>query len=229
MTWARALGLASLVGFTLGSFGCGADNVFSTDPVRGPAGTPDVAATDGSGCTKPCRLADNTPGYPACGCGTAAGDLIDDYEFIGKDASKGGTAAPRVTVRLGDFFDPDGKKGNRFLVVSVSALWCAACKNEASQLPVVRAKYAPKGVVFFSDVMQGGKPVPSTDGDVDLWIFQFKLTSWVVRDELQVLASFFDPTQMPLNMIIDLKTMKMVKVFIGGSLEKIESELDSRL
>jgi hypothetical protein len=222
----RALGRFALLSLVVGSsVGCGDDPFFGTDPVHGPPGNP---AADAS-CEKPCRLADKTPGYPTCGCGTQSGNLIDDYEFQGKNAASGGVAAPKQTIRLGDFFDPDGKKGNRFLVLSVSALWCVACKNEATQLPALHAKYGSKGVVFMTDLMQSASPKPSTDTDLDLWIKSFKLDTWVVRDDLQVLASFFDPSQMPLNMIIDLKTMQMVKVFIGASLDKIESELDSRL
>jgi len=224
MSWAR-LSVFALASALVAGIGCGDDNPFSTDPVRGPPG----AASDGATCEKACKLADKTPGYPTCGCGTGVGDVIDDYEFVGKDASKGGVSAPRQTVRLGEFFDPDGKKGNRFLVLSVSALWCVACKNEATLLPTLHAKYGPKGVIFMSDVMQSGSPKPSSDADIDAWIKTYRLDTWVVRDDLQVLASFFDPASMPLNMIVDLKTMKIVKLFIGASIEKIEAELDSRL
>jgi len=209
------------------ALGCGEDPFFSTDPVRAPP--PTDSGGDGAGCEKPCSLASKTPGYPPCGCGTRTGDLIDDYEFVGKDASKGGTAAKKVTIRLGDFHDPDRTKGLRFMILSVSAIWCVACKAEAAQLPGLHAKYGPRGVVFVTNLMQNASRGPSSDADVDLWISTYKLDTWVVRDDLQVLAGFFDPAQMPLNMIVDLQTMRITKLFIGASLDKIESELDAKL
>ncbi len=212
-----ALSAALLLG------GCGADPLFSGDPVVGPPAT-----ETGGACSKPCEHAAATPGYPTCGCGTSGvGDLIDDYEFRAKNGAKGGAAAPFETIRLGDFYDPDGKAGRKFLVILVGAIWCSACKDEAAKLPTLSAKYGPKGVTFIPNVAQNNGRGPSSDADLNLWLSAYKQDTWVARDDAFALKAFFNPNNMPLNLIIDLKTMKIL-VF-NVSLEQITKELDARL
>ena len=163
--------------------------------------------------------------YPTTGCGTEVGSVIANYTFTGR---MGGTATPtHATFRLSDLYDPDGTKGNRFLVVNVSALWCVYCKEEAKQLPGLKAKYGPKGVLFMTDLAQKLDSTAADAADVDAWIGTFALDTIVTNDPTFVLGSaFFDPAKMPLNMIIDLHTMKIVLKVIGSDLPTVTAKLD---
>ena len=140
-----------------------------------------------------------------------------------------GTATPtHVTFRFSDLYDPDGKKGNRYLVINVGALWCVYCKEEAKQLPALNVKYAPKGVLFMTDLAQKIDSSPADANDVDAWIATYNLDTIVVDDPTFVLGSaFFDPAKMPLNMIIDLHTMKILLKVIGSDLPTVTAKLDA--
>lgn len=218
------IGLCALLG------GCGDDPFFSTDPVKSP---PPHATGDTGGvaCPDPdktCKLASFTPGYPACGCGTEVGQVIDNYLFHGKDAADGGVAAPKKDFRPGTFFDATGAK-NRYLALGVAGLWCIPCGEEANDLPRLKDKFGSRGVWFMTDVAENTLKNPSTDGNLDTWIATHKLNTIVVNDDEFVLGRFFQKSQMPLNMIIDLKTMIIVDKFTGADTKRIESYLDAHL
>jgi hypothetical protein len=207
--------------------GCGDDAFFSTDPVKSPP----PHGGDSTTCPNPdkvCKLASSTPGYPACGCGTEVGDVIDNYLFQGKDAGEGGTAAPKRDFRPGTFFDATGAK-NRYLALGVAGLWCIPCGEEANDLPRLKLKFGSRGVFFMTDVAENSGKNPSTDANLDTWITAHKLNTIVVNDPDFVLGRFFNKTQMPLNMIIDLKTMIIVDKFTGADTKRIESYLDAHL
>jgi thiol-disulfide isomerase/thioredoxin len=159
-------------------------------------------------------------------CGTEVGDTIANLAFKGRAS---GITSPQVTMQLSDWYDPDGKKGLTYLVIDVSALWCTYCKEEAPQIAGMAAKYGPKGVVFFTDVAQDANRNNATDADVDAWIQTYKMVTPVGTDPNFALGAFFDPNSMPLNMIIDLRTMTIVKKITGEGLPQVQAELDSRL
>lgn len=172
--------------------------------------------------TDKCKAAGTS--YPTTGCGTTAGATLVNYSFKGRMT---GIASPSQTVTMNDLYDPDGKKGNRFLYFNAAAFWCANCKEDAKQLVAMNAKYGPKGVKIMTVVMQKSDRSPADDSDVDAWINTFKLDSIVVSDPTQLLGAFFDVNTMPLNVIVDLKTMKIVKVSTGADLPGVQAQLDA--
>ncbi len=173
-----------------------------------------------------CRPDGGTESYPAeTGCGTEPGNTIADYSFQGRLA---GSSSPRQTIKLSDYYDPTGAKYS-YMVVDVSAFWCSYCKQEAPELASLNTKYGPKGVVFLTVVEQDDKRAVATDADVDAWIQAYSLVTPAVSDPNQVLSAFFDPSSMPLNMIIDLHTMQILKKFTSSGLPQVQAELDTRL
>ena len=179
---------------------------------------------DGGTPTDKCKAAGTN--YPTTGCGTEIGSVIANYTFTGR--LKGKDTPTAATIRLSDFYDPDGSKGNRYLVINVSALWCVYCKEEAKQLPGLKTTYGPKGVLFMTDLAQKLDSSAADQADVDAWISSFALDTTVVNDPTFVLGSaFFDPAKMPLNLIVDLKTMKIVLKVIGSDLPTVTAKLDA--
>jgi thiol-disulfide isomerase/thioredoxin len=186
-----------------------------------------AGTTGTTGGNLACRPSGGTEAYPAeTGCGTEAGDIIADYSFQGRAA---GATSPRGAIKLSDYYDPAGSKGLRYLVVDVSAFWCSYCKEEAPQLASLDAKYKARGVVWLTVVAQDGSRGVATDTDVDAWIKAYALVTPAVSDPGQNLTSFFDPNQMPLNMIVDLKTMKIVAKITGSGLQQVQTQLDAKL
>jgi thiol-disulfide isomerase/thioredoxin len=173
-----------------------------------------------------CQPNGGTAAYPSGGCGTEQGDTIANLSFSGRP--QGGTSA-RTTIQFSDYYNPTGDTTKaRYLVIDVSALWCTYCKDEAPQLATLKQKYGTS-VVFFTDLAQNEMSAPATDADVDAWITAYKLVTPIATDPMFQLGAYFDPTSMPLNMIVDLKTMKIVTKITGSGLPQVQSELDTLL
>jgi thiol-disulfide isomerase/thioredoxin len=167
-----------------------------------------------------------TEPYPAeTGCGTEPGQTLANYSFQGRAS---GISSPRGTIKFSDYYDPTGTKYT-YLVINVSAIWCTYCKQEAPQLAQMNQTYGPHGVVFLTVVEQDASRAPATDADVDNWITAYGLVTPAVSDPNQVMTSFFNPDLMPLNMIIDAKTMQIVKKITGSGLPQVQAELNTRL
>jgi len=171
----------------------------------------------------PCTAQDDA-GYPASGCGTVVGSIIDDFEWTGRLS---GITSPVTTLRLHDYYNPDGSKPTKFMFITVSAFWCQACKDEAKDLNGVLTKYGGKGVMVVTDIAQKVDTSIADAGDVDVWIKTFGLQTAVVNDPGFVLQKFFNPSTMPLDLIIDLRTMRIVYKTTGAVLPSVEAFLDS--
>jgi thiol-disulfide isomerase/thioredoxin len=189
-----------------------------------PTATYDAGAPTEGGTANNCQA--NGATYPAGPCGINKGQPIADLVFQGKT---GGTSAPTTTVTFDSLYDPTGSKGNKLLLLDVSALWCMACKGEAMAMPTLETSYAGKGVVFMTVVAENDSNDPASAADVDSWITAYGLTSLVVDDPTLSTEAYFDRSQMPLNMIVDLRTMTIVTKLVGYDDTQIRAQLDAAL
>lgn len=183
-----------------------------------------TAGSDAGASSDNCQA--NGAPYPAGPCGINKGQPIADLVFQGKT---GGTSAPTTTVTFDSLYDPTGSKGNKLLLLDVSALWCQACKGEATAMPQLESDYAAKGVFFMTVVAENDSNAPASAGDVDTWITAYKLTSLVVNDPTLSTEAYFDRSQMPLNMVVDLRTMTIVAKLVGYDDTQIRAQLDAAL
>lgn len=190
----------------------------------GAQGPVTVKSTTGDAST--CVTADAGAPYPACPYGIEVGQPIENAVFVGR---KGGLDTPRENVALADFHALRAS-GKKLLVLNVAAFWCSPCKEEAKEFQASMVpEYEPKGVAFLSVILQNSSRQPTKDDDIDTWIRTFKLTFPTVRDPEGYVARFFDPNTMPLNMVIDLETMKLELKVIGADLPRVKSTIDRLL
>ncbi len=184
----------------------------SDDGARGPVTVKpavDAGETDG--------------GYPAGPYGVEKGQVLQNASFVGR---KGGLDTARET------FDLESLRagGARFFVFNVAAFWCSPCKEEAKEFQAtIVPKYGPKGVAFLSVILQDAARRPATDANVDTWITTYQITFPTARDPAGFVNTIFNPDTMPLNMIIDLKTMKIVEKIIGADIARVNATLDRLL
>ena len=186
---------------------------------------PPIADGGEAGTDRPCHPQGGAP-YPTNGCGLAEGLLIDDYTWTGRLA---GISSPTTTLTLHDYYNPDGTKPMKFMFITVSAYWCQACKDEAKHLNDMLDKYGPKGVMIVTDIAQKVDRAITDQGDVDVWIKSFALRTAVVTDPDFILQNFFDPSTMPLDLIVDLRTMQVVYDTTGSVLPSVQAFLDTNL
>jgi peroxiredoxin len=140
------------------------------------------------------------PGPPH---GTEVGDVIEDHAF---PAAGGGT------LSLCDLRDvPD----NRLLLIYGTAGWCTQCTYESGDLGGIHADYHDDGLevlaVVFEDETSSPADVEYARSYRDYYDFPFPT---VADPELQI-GAYFDKSTTPLNMFVDLPTMRILDIQTG--------------
>lgn len=174
------------------------------------------------------------PDYPKDHFGTEPGDVARNACFTGYRAPDrvAPTAAHRETVALSDYYDPAGTKGVSLLLLNTAAIWCSACVAEHGSLPERAAELGPRGLVIVSTLFQDGKREPADMGDLERWIQNFQPNFPMVADPDLELGAYASPDSAPLNMLVDPRSMKILRKYVGdqGAVmwPYIESELAAR-
>jgi len=173
--------------------------------------------------------------YPAGPYGTVRGATIANLSFLGwrhPDASNYDTAQLE-TVRLSDFYDPDGHSGVKLLAINASAVWCVVCRGEYQDMATTKvyATYHPKGVEILGTLFEDALYYPAQAKDLHNWGVP---TNYDVKFPLALdpgfkLGAFFDSDATPLNMLVDVRTMTIVSLQMGystGYWDQVQSQLD---
>lgn len=173
-------------------------------------------------------------GYPEGPFGTEPGDTTENVCFEGWLAPQRvqHVTATLEPVALADFHDPDGSRGVRLLLVNTAALWCSACRIEHETLPEHAARLGPKGLVIVSALFQGVDGAPATFEDLTLWVETYETNFPMVLDPDYSFGRYASAETAPLNLVIDPKTMRILKKYIGDQStvmwQFIEGELARR-
>lgn len=174
------------------------------------------------------------PDYPTEGIGTEPGDVAKNACFVGYRAPDrvAPSAAHRETVALSDYYDPAGSKGVSLLLLNTAAIWCSACVAEHGTLPAHQSELGPRGLVIVSTLFQDGQRRPADMGDLERWIDNFRPNFPMVADPDLELGVYASPDSAPLNMLVDPRSMKILRKYVGdqGAVmwPYIESELAQR-
>lgn len=173
-------------------------------------------------------------GYPSEGLGTEQGDVVANACFTGYRAPDRVSATPehRETVAFSDYYDPAGTKGVSLLLINTAAIWCSACLSEHGTLPDHARELAPQGLVVIATLFQDAHRDPATLEDVEHWIDNFHTNFPMVADPELALQGYSPPSMAPLNMVVDPRSMKILRKYVGdqGSVmwPYIKSELAAR-
>ena len=174
------------------------------------------------------------PDYPSAGFGTETGDVVQNACFTGYRAPDrvAPTQEHRETVALSDYYDPAGSKGYTLMLLNTAAIWCSACVAEHGTLPEHAAELAPRGLVVVSALFQDGQRNPADMADLGRWIDNFGPNFPMVADPELLLGAYASPDSAPLNMVVDLRSMKILRKYVGdqGSVmwPYLEAELSRR-
>lgn len=176
----------------------------------------------------------SAPDYPTSGFGTEPGDVVENECFVGYRAPDrvGPSAEHRETVAFSDYYDPAGTKGVALLLINTAAIWCSACVAEHGTLPEHAAELGPQGLVILSTLFQDARRDPASLEDLERWIDNFRPNFPMVADPELQLQDYALPTLAPLNMLVDPRSMKILRKYVGdqGAVmwPYIESELAAR-
>ena len=214
---------APIVSVLLAATGC----VFgcSSSPLD-PAGTqgeaPSLAAA-GSPGVAPAQPSSTWAAYPAGPYGTGRGATIANLAFAGwkhPDLANYETAAFE-TVRLSDFYDPDGHSDVKLLAINASAVWCSVCRAEYQDMNATHVydTVRPKGVEILGVLFEDIGHYPAQPQDLHNWgqVANHNVKFPLVLDPGFKVGAYFDSDATPLNMLIDVRTMTIVSVTMGYS------------
>ncbi len=155
--------------------------------------------------------------YPEGPYGLDEGDVIEPHSF---------TTADGGALSLEDLFaDVD----NKLLLLSTGAGWCTACRDEQPALQELADNHGADGLVVLVTLFEDNNTdVPDT-AFVQSWIDQYTLTIPVVLDADFEMAVYYDPTLTPMNMIVELDTMEILRISTGFDQSAIEAIIDAKL
>lgn len=176
----------------------------------GPGGTSTTGATPGAvgACT-----------YPSGPYGTQVGAVIDpslQWQCYVDDS------ATPTTVAMSDFFDCDGKKGVRAILLEQAATWCGDCVKEVQQVgPLASGAWKDEGVRVVTLMAQDAQEQPATLDTALTWRNEFSLTTGVAcADPAWTTRRWGVPSAggdngFPTNVIVDPRTMRIFAIQPG--------------
>jgi hypothetical protein len=156
-------------------------------------------------------------GYPAGPYGKEEGQPLANLSFFDP------ASAAQVSLR-----DLRGGEA-RVLMITSSAGWCGACLQEAVVMNSIEADWAPRGLYILYTLFQDWNGGEADEGFWTQWCDQTDPTYRVVLDPDFVLGNYFNPDSAPLNLLVDLETMKILRLETGFNREALEAALDALL
>lgn len=172
--------------------------------------------------------------YPDAPYGTEPGSVLRNVCFQGWSAPDqvAHSADTLEPIALSDFYDPDGTRGVKVLLINTAAIWCSACRIEHETLPEHARELGPRGLVIFSALFQDQERNPASVEDLGLWTETFSSNFPMVLDPSYRFGLYASAETAPLNLVVDTRTMTLLAKFVGDQAAviwpTIEAALDAK-
>jgi len=190
----------------------GTDSGAPPPPSDGGSAPPVSDSSPPPADTSPPPTPPPTGAYPAGPYGFTTGSVFPNASVSGYRDGVGAW----TTIKMADYYDPDGSRKINGILIAVSASWCGACREEAKSLPsLFSSTYKPRGAKFITALIEDVDSSPAKQSTVDTWISSFKCNFDVVADPSEVLVPK-GSIGLPHNTVVDPRTMKVVKVWEGA-------------
>lgn len=186
---------------------------------------PDIAVLDLAGEVAPEVDDDDVPveeayvppveEYPEGPYGKVVGAIIKNHKFLDPQHSK--------SRSLSSLWNPDGTGEKTVLILNASAGWCSACKAELVELKKTYETYGDQGLEIWYTLFQDYEGKDATVDFWQEWMNQMKPNFPNLLDTAFELGEYFSVEATPLNMVIDLKTMKIVYMQTGFDAKGVEN------
>jgi hypothetical protein len=151
--------------------------------------------------------------YPAGPYGANEGDVVDPSLAWQGFVDDSGNA---TTVAIRDYYDCDGSKGVRALLLDESATWCADCaKLSAMVAPLVGAKWKSEGVTLVVLMAQDQQGNAASLDTALSWRNEYALTAGAVCADPAWTMKLWGGASasgngFPMDAVVDPRTMKIV-------------------
>lgn len=156
--------------------------------------------------------------YPSEGIGLKECNVLAAHRFKAADGAE-------FSLDQDVFKDPK----NRVMVLVTAANWCGACKEEAKFLADLHDKYASKGLVVVSALFEDRADEPASQELVQWWMKTYKTPYRVVLDEGFQLGKYYDKAASPMNMVVDVDTMRIIKIIQGSDPTVVQALVEAKV
>jgi len=209
VTSTRPLPLIALSMLLVAQWGCD-ENLVGEMPDSGAADTGVSDGGDGDA-----GVEDNP--YPDGPYGGFLDDTIANYSFNGYINDHPSEGAVEASGYVEGFTLQDIRRLGTydFLLINVAAEWCAGCRVEAQQIPGLYDGWADKRGYVMSVITQDSRSEPALKRHLDSWISTYPINYTMVHDPQGFIDREIGPDVLPLNIIIDLRTMKILHRVFG--------------
>lgn len=167
-----------------------------------------------------------TAGYPTeppGGFGGEEGDVIQNMVFSGffsEDPVAGGVH--QLEYRDGiSFQDVREIGGYSHLLLNIGAEWCKPCRVEAVVLRGLYPSWAERGGYVLGVINQNQDYDSAGRFEVESWSRQYETPYTLVHDPEGYVAATLNPSTVPLNIVIDLETMEILRSKAGEDAETL--------
>jgi thiol-disulfide isomerase/thioredoxin len=187
-----------------------------------------------------------TGSYPCGPYGILTGDILEDLSFMGyidrDNDKKLDTTSPSSKdysmTAMKEFHQAGYKK---LIWINVSAIWCSVCKKETQELAqLYKAGKIDKRVEIYQIMFEDENYKPMDKAKLGEWIEAFgkpsfayyagtPLTFPTVMDPSFKMGKYFDKAATPMNMLVDVKTMKIIYAKTGYSLQSMGAAIQQAL
>lgn len=174
-----------------------------------------LAACGGGDDTDP----DDTPRdtYPTANIGTAVGQTLANHSFALPDG------APFALEDV--FFEP----ANQLLMVVTASGWCTACIEEQPKLQALHEEFAASGLFVLVTVFEDEQFVDAGPAEAEQWQRRFDLDFTVVADTPFVLGDYYDASQTPMVMLVEVGTMEILTIETGFNEARVRAVINAKL
>jgi peroxiredoxin len=141
--------------------------------------------------------------YPPGPYGIAVGDRLEDLRFVDVDGE---------VLTLADIHNDRAVK---LLWIYASAGWCGVCGSESARLPALWNTYHPQGLQILGVIFEDTSGNPATVAYAASYARRYSWPFPAVADQPFVLGRYFDKAATPMNMLVDLTDMTILRVDMG--------------
>ena len=106
--------------------------------------------------------------------------------------------------------------------------WCSACQSETKQFAQLHATYGSQGLVIFQTLIDDDSqtnPKPPTITLLDAWVNTLKPAGACGLDPERISMPYNTDGTLPLNLILDAKTRKVLDKSNGFSITTAEGKI----
>lgn len=186
-------------------------------------GKPGGGAGDGGVCdaTKyPC----GTPGFTVGS--TMANVSLSGYADVDKNGNP--LDDPFGTFTFASYYKDATVK---VLGISISAEWCAPCRNEQAAFVSMMASYRAAGaaVAFVEPLVQNAAAAPADKTVIENWARTYSIDFDIGFDPTNTLAGYYEPQSFPMQMVVRTRDMSILYVSPGQDNGQLKAAIDQAL